>query len=609
MIEPISICGILYAGLGKVLWDTSVKVGGMALGGLVGNRVDAVVLKVGRSLHGRLLARRGLSENHDIAKGLRRAQLTATGFVLESYARRPTENPHVAFLAGVRDGLAKAEKAVETLAWNDEVEAAMFASYQQAFREPQDSDDPDVDMARLAEQTTQAAWDEMMVWAGGAHAPEMLQARFFGRMSHIVGFHDAWCAEVAEVMKSDSRFRDIFVADKLVEIGDVVISGQAMLARLEADTAGIREQIADLRDWLAGQFNDQHERHDQTQAMLKKLLDRAEADGRPLGADATQAVATTLDEVAASREDDLAEAREALDDQDPIALIDGLEAAAVSDALVRLRQAASIAYAIDVQRALRIYAKVAALDPTDVWTHIFLSRLYRAAGNLTAARASAEAALAAATEPRDNSCAIDELGSIARAEGDLAGARRAYEAGLTIAQDLSGRDPGNTAWLRDLSVSQEKLGDIARAEGDLAGARRAYEAGLVIRQDLSGRDPGNTEWLRDLSVSHDRLGDIAVAEGDLAGARRAHEAGLAIAQDLSGRDPGNTAWLRDRAVSNAKLAQVAEALGDRAGGRAGFLEAERQFRAILDISPTHAETRRMAELAASEAARLADGDE
>src|SRR5690606_19221040 len=96
------------------------------------------------------------------------------------------------------------------------------------------------------------------------------------------------------------------------------------------------------------------------------------------------------------------------------------------------------------------------------------------------------------------------------------------------------------------------------------------------------------------------------AEGDFSGARRAYEAGLDIRRRLSERDPGNTEWLRDIAVSNAKLAQLAEGEGDRVKARDGFLEAERLFRAILTISPTHAETRRMAELAEVEAARLAD---
>ena len=62
------------------------------------------------------------------------------------------------------------------------------------------------------------------------------------------------------------------------------------------------------------------------------------------------------------------------------------------------------------------------------------------------------------------------------AQGDLAGALAAYEAGLAIAERLAAADPGNAGWQRDLSVSRNKLGDVRRAQGDLAGALAAYEA-------------------------------------------------------------------------------------------------------------------------------------
>ncbi len=273
MVEPVSItCGILYAGFGKVLWDGALDLGDKALGGFIGNRTDKMALVVGQALHDRLLARRGLSENHDIARALRKAQIDATEFIVESYAKRPDPNPPVAFLAGVRAGVAKARKEAEALKWDAEVEAAMFASYQQAFRAPRDGDDPDVVLARLAEQTTLVAWDEVQRWADGAHAPERLKQRFFGQVSQVIGFHDAWCGEVVEAMKTDARFNAIFVADKLVEIGDLVIDGRAVLARLEDATEGVREQLVEMKRWLEGQFADQHSRHDQTQDLLRRDL-------------------------------------------------------------------------------------------------------------------------------------------------------------------------------------------------------------------------------------------------------------------------------------------------------------------------------------------------
>ncbi|MBU2351719.1 MAG: hypothetical protein KJ861_13895, partial [Alphaproteobacteria bacterium] len=191
----------------------------------------------------------------------------------------------------------------------------------------------------------------------------------------------------------------------------------------------------------------------EVKAILARMEAQSASQGRTLAADERAQIEATLTDVAQSTGPDLEQARAGLSDEDPIALIDGLEAAAVQDAANRLRQAGTIAYAIDVERARRIYAKVAALEPDDHWTKVLLGRLHRAAGDLTAARTAARHALDTSSDERERSVALDALGDVARAEGDLPAARAAFEEGLTIAKDLSTRDPGNTEWKRDLSVS------------------------------------------------------------------------------------------------------------------------------------------------------------
>ncbi len=74
------------------------------------------------------------------------------------------------------------------------------------------------------------------------------------------------------------------------------------------------------------------------------------------------------------------------------------------------------------------------------------------------------------------------------AEGDRAGALKAYEESLEIARRLAAADPGNAGWARDVSVSLSKVGDVRVAEGDRAGALKAYEESLEIRQ-APGRRP------------------------------------------------------------------------------------------------------------------------
>src|SRR3954452_14500679 len=97
---------------------------------------------------------------------------------------------------------------------------------------------------------------------------------------------------------------------------------------------------------------------------------------------------------------------------------------------------------------------------------------------------------------------------------------------LKIAVQLATANPRNAQWQSDLATSWNKLGDVRQAQGDLAGARQAYEKGMRIADMLAALDPGNAQWQRDLAVSWWRLGDVRQAQDDLAGALQAYENSL-----------------------------------------------------------------------------------
>ena len=80
-----------------------------------------------------------------------------------------------------------------------------------------------------------------------------------------------------------------------------------------------------------------------------------------------------------------------------------------------------------------------------------------------------------------------------------------------------------TKWQRDLSISRDNLGDLAVAAGDLAGAGEQYRASLGIAERLAGADPTNTEWQRDLSIKRERLIDLTENGRSVDAGVRAHE--------------------------------------------------------------------------------------
>ena len=79
------------------------------------------------------------------------------------------------------------------------------------------------------------------------------------------------------------------------------------------------------------------------------------------------------------------------------------------------------------------------------------------------------------------------------AQGDLAGALQAYEAGLAIAERLAGSDPGNAGWQRDLSVSWERVGGIREQQHDTAGALEAWRQALAVSLPLAKAHPDSVD--------------------------------------------------------------------------------------------------------------------
>ena len=189
---------------------------------------------------------------------------------------------------------------------------------------------------------------------------------------------------------------------------------------------------------------------------------------------------------------------------------------------------------------------------------------------------------------RDLSVSHEKIGEARQAQGDLAGALAAYQAGQAIAERLAQQDPANAGWQRDLAVSHNKIGEARQAQDDLAGALAAYQAGLAIAERLAQQDPANAGWQRDLSVSHEKIGTVRQAQGDLAGALAAYQAGQAIHQRLAQQDPANAGWQRDLAVSHEKIGTVRQAQGDLAGALAAYQAGQAIHQRLAQQDPANA---------------------
>jgi hypothetical protein len=57
------------------------------------------------------------------------------------------------------------------------------------------------------------------------------------------------------------------------------------------------------------------------------------------------------------------------------------------------------------------------------------------------------------------------------------------------------------------------VGEVFFAQGNLTEALESYRGGLAIRDRLSKLDPVNSGWCHDITVSFDKVGDVLVAQG------------------------------------------------------------------------------------------------
>jgi tetratricopeptide (TPR) repeat protein len=216
------------------------------------------------------------------------------------------------------------------------------------------------------------------------------------------------------------------------------------------------------------------------------------------------------------------------------------------EAAVLGRQLGTMLKLVASAGALGAFLQAAQCDPDDFWTWIEIDRLEQIVGTLEGARRAIDAALLTEVEDeRLHAVALDDLGDVQHAQGDLAAALTSYQASLAIADRLSKADPGNAGWQRDLSVSHDRIGDVQHAQGDLAAALTSYQASLAIRDRLSKADPGNAGWQRDLALSYGRVAMVNTQQGARENALGAFRQGRNIISQLARQSPINATLATD----------------------------------------------------------------
>ena len=98
-----------------------------------------------------------------------------------------------------------------------------------------------------------------------------------------------------------------------------------------------------------------------------------------------------------------------------------------------------------------------------------------------------------------------KLAETYRTFGDLVGALDAAQTEKSLAERIAATGPDEQ---RDLADGHRRIGEALELQGEIAGARKEYEAGLGILEPLATKDPSNSDLSYDLTDARLDLGDI-----------------------------------------------------------------------------------------------------
>lgn len=134
---------------------------------------------------------------------------------------------------------------------------------------------------------------------------------------------------------------------------------------------------------------------------------------------------------------------------------------------------ATLFHPFEYSKAEPLLCAAAELDGNDIWYWIECGRARIQKGSLEQALAAFEKANSLAEYVKDSNeraAALNEIGDVRMAQGQLAAALVVYDESLGIRRKLAAQDPGNAGWARDVCVS---LWMMAEAEQAMAAERWA----------------------------------------------------------------------------------------------------------------------------------------
>jgi tetratricopeptide (TPR) repeat protein len=422
--------------------------------------------------------------------------------------------------------------------------------------------------------------------AAGVPAPQMFRDIFLGLQG--TGWHDAYALYVTEALKTDERFRSIFMATKVVDIDRAVqvldarmaemlkVSPQleafrrdvaGRLGRIERKVDAVKEDTSAL---IAGQAA-QDARFNRMEKLLAAekgvpiavvrpifdhlgLTDLTDAEVLQKAGEAIDALLAKAREVVTPSNDGadidavIGASRKALGSQGAQAAVTLLQAKIDEEEHARRQRLIPLlTEQADIKRlsydhggALATLQKLVGIDPDQIWAWGAIGEIFLVTGDtakaLSAFQSAADAARRTNSE-RDLAVSFERIAVVQQAIGNLTAALRAYREGLAIHQGRAVHNDSNAQLQRDILVSLNGIGNVQLAMGNLNLALTVYYDVLAIAEAQASNDDPDMEWQHVLLVSLSKIGNVQQTMGNSTAALKNYQSGIAIARVLLERSP------------------------------------------------------------------------
>ncbi|HKS22516.1 MAG TPA: serine/threonine-protein kinase [Thermoanaerobaculia bacterium] len=154
------------------------------------------------------------------------------------------------------------------------------------------------------------------------------------------------------------------------------------------------------------------------------------------------------------------------------------------------------------------------------------------------------------------------VGNALRLQGDLPGALVQMREYRRIAEALAKRFPGNDDYQVERAYGHSNVGTILDAQGELTGALDEYRLTLQVESARLAGSVTDPKRKDDLAQTLNKTGWVLQRLGRLAEARAHYDQEFAIYSGLAATDTKNARWKDRTANSHAYLASVLQAVGE-----------------------------------------------